>query len=915
MGKGGGGAAPPTQQTVTQTNLPEYAKPYFTNLMQRAQAESYRGYTPYRGERIAGFTPAQMEVQQETMGMETPGQFGVGTGFAGAGGMQGLQYGQAGMGLGAMGAQAGNQFFGMATDPYATQAFMSPYMQNVVETQKQAAIRDAQISNLAGNLGAARQGTYGGARQLLAQTERERALGGKLGDIQAAGTQKAFEDAQRTMQFGSDLGLRGLGVGLQGVSAGLQGAQQATQAGATLGQLGTAEQAADLQRLTAQSAIGEQQRALEQQKLDTAYADFLRQRDYPMEQLGYFSNILRGVPVQLGSTQTTYAQPPSIASQVGGLGLAGLSIGKMAGAFAEGGEVSAYAPGGAVSSPEELDSMTDRLSDQQLQMQLRTAVPGTPEHLMVAGELQARKTLREKANVPQANPTPVIADLLTGGAMPQMPQMPPQMPQQVAMLPENAGGVAALPAPNMENVEAMAAGGLVAFSNGGQSSLPFVEDQERLRAERIRGARPGPGVSFSQAFPDAAKSASRAPSSRMGMLGRLALGPIGMLETLTGPLEGDIERLREFDRAKDTLRQAGFSDKDIDALKSPDVYRRAAEYGYKPATVNQDASGVEAILAQAERGEGPNVHSPSAINPNIPLPGQEPVADVDKKGDVEEAAGAGIPKLGDALALGRQFAGDTKGLEQQLKELPTAEKAVTEQFDLYKKMGVDLDPYKALKESLEKEKSEEGKAETKAGLMALANFGFSLATQTGPFGQAAGKAGKETLPMYAAELKDLKKLSRERDRTLADIRATDSKMRKDITDAGLAKLEKRREKLESRMDQINDNAARIGGTIYGQNLASQTSLAVSERQLKAQGLERAAARDDRLIIAAQDKAEKTVRDSQMAMGMSPAQKEAEIKRLAASYYAQMVALRDGKAAQTPDLASAAAAELARRGIK
>lgn len=310
MGKGGSSTPAPQQVTSTTTNLPEYAKPYFTNLVKRAQAESYREYTPYQGERIAGFTPAQLAVQQETMGLETPGQFGVGTGMAGAGGLGSLQYGQQAAG-------AGGQYFGMATNPFATQAFMSPYMQNVVDVQKQAAIRDAQMANLAGNLGAARQGTYGGARQLLAQTERERGLAGKLGEIQATGSQKAFEDAQRAMQFGSTLGL-------QGLQAGLQGAQQATQAGATLGQLGTAEQEADIRRLTAQAAIGEQQRAIEQQKLDTAYADFLRQRDYPMEQLGYYSNILRGLPVGLSSTQTTAAPPPSIASQIGGLGLAGL---------------------------------------------------------------------------------------------------------------------------------------------------------------------------------------------------------------------------------------------------------------------------------------------------------------------------------------------------------------------------------------------------------------------------------------------------------------------------------------------------------------------------------------------------------------------------------------------------------------
>jgi hypothetical protein len=299
MGKGGGGGAPPPQnQTVTQTNLPEYARPYFENIMERAQAESYRPYTPYQAERIAGFAPGQVAAQQETFGMQTPGEFGVGTGLTGAGGLGALASGQ--------------QYMGMATSPAAQQAFMSPYMQNVVDVQRQEAIRSAQMGNLAQNLGAARQGTYGGARQTLAQTERERNLQSQLAQIQAAGSQKAFEAAQQAQQFGANLGLQGFG--------------QAAQAGAALGQLGAQRQQTDLSRIQAQAAAGAEQRSLEQQRLDTAYADFLRQRDYPMEQLGYYSNLLRGVPVQLGSTQTTYAQPPSMISQVGGLGLAGLGL-------------------------------------------------------------------------------------------------------------------------------------------------------------------------------------------------------------------------------------------------------------------------------------------------------------------------------------------------------------------------------------------------------------------------------------------------------------------------------------------------------------------------------------------------------------------------------------------------------------
>jgi hypothetical protein len=223
------------------------------------------------------------------------------------------------LGAGGLGSlAAGQQYFGMATDPSQMQAFMSPYQQNVTDIAKSSALREAQMAQRAANLQAGRRaGALGSSGNILAQAERERGTLDRLAQLQAEGSQKAFEAARQAQQFGADLGLRGYGQGIQ--------------AGQSLGQMGTAQQAADLQRLTAQEAIGAKQRGMEQQILDQRYADFLRQRDYPMEQLGYYSNLLRGLPMQLGSTQTTYAQPPSLASQVGGLGLAGLGLYNMAG--------------------------------------------------------------------------------------------------------------------------------------------------------------------------------------------------------------------------------------------------------------------------------------------------------------------------------------------------------------------------------------------------------------------------------------------------------------------------------------------------------------------------------------------------------------------------------------------------------
>ena len=88
-----GSGSQPQQQNVTTTtsNLPEYARPYFENLMGRAESQLSTQYTPYGGQRIAGFTPAQQQVQQNVLGLQTPNQFAVGSGLAEMAGRQSLQ--------------------------------------------------------------------------------------------------------------------------------------------------------------------------------------------------------------------------------------------------------------------------------------------------------------------------------------------------------------------------------------------------------------------------------------------------------------------------------------------------------------------------------------------------------------------------------------------------------------------------------------------------------------------------------------------------------------------------------------------------------------------------------------------------------------------------------------------------------
>jgi hypothetical protein len=66
----------------------------------------------------------------------------------------------------------------------------------------------------------------------------------------------------------------------------------------------------------------------------TEYQDFLNYQNYPYKQMGFMSDMIRGLPMsQLSSTM--YQQPPSMIQQAAGLGITGKALG----VFAKGGAV------------------------------------------------------------------------------------------------------------------------------------------------------------------------------------------------------------------------------------------------------------------------------------------------------------------------------------------------------------------------------------------------------------------------------------------------------------------------------------------------------------------------------------------------------------------------------------------------
>jgi hypothetical protein len=266
-GGGGGGQPDKTTQTV---ELPEWARPYAKDVLAKGAALTninQNPYKQYKGNRIAGFSPMQMQSFQGAANMDA--------------GPQGFQ-----------------ENIG---------SYMSPYMQNVVDVEKRGAIRDYQVGNTMQQAQATQAGAFGGGREAIQRAERERGLMGTLGGIQSRGAQAAYDQAANQFR--------------QGITQGM-----------------------DINKL--QNTYGGQMQQQAQRPLDMAYQDFQNQQNYPYKQLGFMSDLVRGMPLGQKSTSSVYEAPGSTMGQLAGLGMGAYGLSRMM--AADGGLMKSYADGGQI---------------------------------------------------------------------------------------------------------------------------------------------------------------------------------------------------------------------------------------------------------------------------------------------------------------------------------------------------------------------------------------------------------------------------------------------------------------------------------------------------------------------------------------------------------------------------------------
>ena len=288
-------ATTPAPGTSSQSTLSEYAGPYVTEMLGKAQAISEQPYAVYQGPMTAGESGLQNKVFQGlgnlnfpsqlgqtfsstgaytppamTPGTYAPGAIGTGAGAPMGGGIAGLG------GMGGTAAGTTTPPLGMASQ------YMNPYLQSVLQPQLEELRRQSQINLQPGLTKLTQAGGYGGGRQAIMESEANRNLLQQQNQAIGTGYSNAYDKAMG--QFNTEQG-------------------QAKTLADIMGQAGAA------------------QRGIEQEGITADYNEFLAQRDYPQKMLQFQQSMLQGLPISTVSTSpASMTGLGSLQSTVGTLG-------------------------------------------------------------------------------------------------------------------------------------------------------------------------------------------------------------------------------------------------------------------------------------------------------------------------------------------------------------------------------------------------------------------------------------------------------------------------------------------------------------------------------------------------------------------------------------------------------------------
>ena len=265
----GASSLPAAGGTSTST-LSEWAGPYVTGMLGKAQALSEQPYQVYQGPLTAGTSELQQKYFQGLGNLAFPQQLG-----------QSFTGGTAPT-LPTMTAQGATTPAGAPAPTGIAAQYMNPYLNAVLAPQLSELQRQAQIAQMNTGSKLAQAGAYGGSRQAIMDAELQRNLLQEANKAIGTGYSNAFDRAMG--QFNIEQG-------------------QAKTLADTLAQAGA------------------QQRGIEQEGITADLNEFLQQRDYPMKQLQFQQSMLQGLPISTVTNTPSQMSPlGQLNATLGGLG-------------------------------------------------------------------------------------------------------------------------------------------------------------------------------------------------------------------------------------------------------------------------------------------------------------------------------------------------------------------------------------------------------------------------------------------------------------------------------------------------------------------------------------------------------------------------------------------------------------------
>lgn len=299
---------------------------YSTTAMQRAEDIANRPFVRYEGERVAGFTAPELEGRQAAMELARQGIGSPQVQQAADVMSQAAQY-QAGP-------YAAQTAAGTSIAPYMSEYYMGAVQPALEELRRQQTLSLQGVGDAA-----ARAGSFGGSRHGVTEAEAMRGYGQQMSDLISGAQARAYETAA---------GLREQDIGrlnqeqqiqeamrLSGLQAQMAGATGLSQVANQMRDMGYSD--ADIMR-----QLGQEERALEQARLDVPYQEFQREQAFPFQALQAQLAPL-GLGAQVATAAPTIDEPSYLqnilggvgyaANVAGGLGKAGISASDIGGFF------------------------------------------------------------------------------------------------------------------------------------------------------------------------------------------------------------------------------------------------------------------------------------------------------------------------------------------------------------------------------------------------------------------------------------------------------------------------------------------------------------------------------------------------------------------------------------------------------